>query len=63
MGTRDDVQQGIDGHDDAVAFLNCLQRFVPAPDALHEHLQVLINRGEAERLRAFCRRLQKSLGA
>ena len=55
------VAQNCAGQADARRVLHDIRHTIPSPDLLHERLQSVLLTAEKERLRAFCRRLQKAL--
>jgi hypothetical protein len=56
-----DVLQVVEGQTAASHLLYDLAHTTPHPDALHDALQAVLIRREPERLRGFCRALQKRL--
>ena len=59
----DQARQNIDGQNAANQALFDISHAFPDPDMLHERLKTVVAAGEPERLRAFCRTLQKRLEA
>lgn len=57
----DQVMQTLEGQRSSHRVLHDLLAGIPDPDLLHAHLQAVLLTGEPERLRAFCRTLQKRL--
>lgn len=57
----DQVMQNLEGQRSASQLIHDLLSTLPDPDLLHARLQAVQLTGEPERLRAFCRTLQKRL--
>ena len=55
------ASQTIDGHQAAESALRDLGATIPAPDLLYERLQAVLLSREPEKLRAWCRAVQKRL--
>ena len=60
-GLADLVRQNIEGQTAANHAIHDLGATIPSPDLLHERLQAVLVTGDAERLRAFMRTLQKRM--
>ena len=55
------ASQTIDGHQAAENALRDLGATIASPDLLHERLQAILLTREPEKLRAWCRAVQKRL--
>ena len=55
------VSQNLDGQNLANFYLHDVRRGIAPPDALCDRIRLLVATGDAERLRSFCRVVQKTL--
>ncbi len=55
------VNQAVAGHDAATRAVHDLHSTIPDQDLLHARLMAVLATAEPERLRAFCRYVQKRL--